>query len=107
MILKQKNDFHIKFVFQDSDDLHSRDDASHRAVFGDDIDEEELLGEIGSETNPGKSGSDDDGEEDDDDDDDDDSEGPDQVDSDEQMDLLETKEGKFYHSYEHHSFELI
>ncbi len=34
---------------QDSEDLPSRDDVSHRAVFGDDIDEEELLEEIESE----------------------------------------------------------
>ena len=73
--------------------MHSRDDASHRAVFGDDIDEEELLGEIGSESNLGKSESGDD-------DDDDDSEGPDdQVDSDEQMDLMETEDGSFFIFY--------
>ena len=66
---------------QDSDDLPSRDDVSHRAVFGDDIDEEELLEEIESEekmeTGNGSSSENDE----------DDSEGPDQVDSDEQDDV--------------------
>ena len=64
---------------KDSDDLPSRDDVSHRAVFGDDIDEEELLEEIESEekmeTGNGSSSENDD------------SEGPDQVDSDEQDDV--------------------
>ena len=60
---------------------------SHRAVFGDDVDEDELLAEIESEkdrrdSDP-SSGNDDD----------DDSEGPDQVDSDEPLDLLETEAG--------------
>ena len=76
----------VTFHFsQDSDDLPSRDDVSHRAVFGDDVDEDELLAEIESEKNRRDSGPTSD--------DDDDSEGPDQVDSDEPLDLLETEAG--------------
>lgn len=64
-------------------------------MFGDDIDEEELLEEIESEEKndddehelSGKESSSDD-----------DSEGPDQVDSDDQVELMETKQGNFFSS---------
>ena len=75
--------------WQDSYDLPSHDDVSHRAVFGDDdIDEEELLDEIESDEK-----NDDDNKVGKESSSDGDSEGPDQVDSDDQVELMETERG--------------